>query len=274
MKTSMPLILAYIVSSVVAFAGVAGKAPATNPPRQVEAAGQTISLEKYKGDVVVLYFFSDDMDTWDKPIRQLNNLKKEFAGKNVRIGALTGKSKQDIKRHMKTIDFIVFTKSIDFSVVTDSDSAAKRGIKSPCVYVIGPDGKIRWRGKLTGNVGSIVGGILRESSPPARGADGGRSTDVFTTTLDGELVTVEDSVPKPSPEDDPDGIPDPGVPEGTVFVKDEQPSQQEQYREAHESADPEDALAPVQEIEEYPMTPESARDLEEWHREQREGTEP
>jgi peroxiredoxin len=100
---------------------------------------KTVTLDKFKGSVVVMYFFGDDMDKWNKPISELNELQKKFKDKNVKIGAITPKSLDNIKSFTKSIDFLTFAKSIDFTVVAESDTAKKYKIKPPYVYVITPD---------------------------------------------------------------------------------------------------------------------------------------
>ncbi len=241
---------------------------AAAPPKNVKGAednlskakGQMISLDKFKGSVLVLYFFGDDMDKWDRPIAELNRLKEKFKNKKVKIGALTSKTPEQIDEYMKTIDFIVFAKSIDFAVVTDSDSAKKYKVKPPYAYVIAPDGVIYWKGKSLKDISDKINEILNNQADIQT-----KGTNVYNTKLEGEVTHFKNTTPKLNV-DDSQGFTDPGVPEGTTFYKENQPAKVTPATEADELNEDTRDRIPNQRIEEYEGTPgikETEREYEE-----------
>jgi len=225
-----------------------------------KAEGQMISLDKFKGSVLALYFFGNNINNWDYPIAQLNRLKEKYENKNVKIGALTSKTREEIDAYMKTIDFIVFAKSIDFAVVTDSDSAKKYKIKPPYVYVIAQDGTIFWKGKSLKNADNKIVELLNNHLPAQN-----EGTNVYNDEIEGEVTHFKNTTPKLNL-DDSNGIPDPGVPEGTTFYKENQPEKVTPATEAEELDEDTRDQIPNQRIEEYEGTPgikETEREYEE-----------
>ena len=176
---------------------------------------KTVTLDKFKGSVVVMYFFGDDMDKWNKPISELNELQKKFKDKNVKIGAITPKSLDNIKSFTKSIDFLTFAKSIDFTVVAESDTAKKYKIKPPYVYVITPDGKIYYKSRSLNNIGNKVEKLLAGSSEIHSD-----STNVHNAKISGKVVDYENTTPKLN-YDDSEGIPHPGITIGKTMPKKE-----------------------------------------------------
>jgi len=169
-----------------------------------------ISLNKFKGSILVLYFLGDDIDKWNKPIVELNRLKNEFANKNVHIGAVTPKSKNEIEKITKSIDFIMFANKIDFAVVTDSDTAKKYDVKPPYVYVIAQDGKIFWKSKSLDNISSKIQELLDDKNIKLSG------TNVYKNAkIDGKAVRVKNTTPKLD-YDDSKGIPTHGLTLGKI----------------------------------------------------------
>ena len=214
-----------------------------------ETKGQVISLDKFKGSVLVLYFFGNNVDNWDRPIAELNRLKEKFKNKKVHIGALTHKTTEEIDKYMKTMDFIMFAKSIDFAVVTDSDSAKKYKVKPPYAYVIAPDGQIYWKGKSLRNISDEINEVLENTVNVQN-----KGTNVYNTKLTGEVTHFKDTTPKLN-YDDSDGIDDPGVKEGTTFYKENQPTRVTPATEADELADDTQSQISNQRIKEYEGTP-------------------
>lgn len=170
-----------------------------------------ISLNKFKGSILVLYFFGDDMDKWNKPIVELNRLKKEFENKkDVHIGAVTPKSKSEIEKITKSIDFIMFANKIDFAVVTDSDTAKKYNVKPPYVYVIAPDGKIFCKSKSLNNISAKINELLDNKNIKLSG------TNVYkNAVIDGKATRIKDTTPKLD-YDDSRGIPTHGLTLGKI----------------------------------------------------------
>ncbi len=225
-----------------------------------ETKGNMISLDKFKGSVLVLYFFGNKMDDWDKPIAELNRLKEKFKDKKVRISALTDKTPEEIEEYMKTMDFIMFAKSIDFAVVTENDAAKKYKTKPPYAYIIAPDGQIYWKGKSLGKVSDKIIEVL-ENSVNAQN----KGTNVYNTKLSGEVTHFKDTTPKLN-FDDSEGIDDPGVKEGTTFYKENQPDKVTPATEAAELNDDTKSQIANQRIQEYEGTPgikETNREYEE-----------
>ncbi len=220
-----------------------------NDPVSKETKGHVVSLDKFKGSVLVMYFFGDNMDDWDRPIAELNGLKEKFKNKKVRVGALTHKTPEEIEKYMKTMDFIMFAKSIDFAVVTDSDSAKKYKANPPYVYVITQDGKIYWKGKSLRGIGDKIDEVLET---PVNTQNKG--TNVYAAKLTGEVTHFKDTTPKLN-FDDSDGIDDPGVKEGTTFYKDDQPDKVTPATEAAELNDDTKSQIANQRIQEYEGTP-------------------
>ncbi len=214
-----------------------------------ETKGNMISLDKFKGSVLVLYFFGNNMDDWDKPIAELNRLKEKFKDKKVRISALTDKTPEEIEEYMKTMDFIMFAKSIDFAVVTDSDSAKKYKSKPPYAYIIAQDGQIYWKGRSLRNIGDKINEVLEN---PVNTQNKG--TNVYAAKLSGEVTHFKDTTPKLN-FDDSDGIDDPGVKEGTTFYKEDQPDKVTPATEAAELNDDTKSQIANQRIQEYEGTP-------------------
>ena len=173
--------------------------------------GKTIPLNKFKGSILVFYFFNDDMDSWIKPINILNQLSKQFADKNVKIGAFTSKSKEQISKQMKKIDFISFVKNIDFPIITESKSAVLLNIKTPCAYVSGLNGKIRWKGQLKRNLNKIIAELINEKSLNITETDDDVSTINWISELNGIFVKFDTSVPPPPPGELMNGIPVPRI---------------------------------------------------------------
>ena len=220
-----------------------------NDPVSKETKGHVVSLDKFKGSVLVMYFFGNNVDNWDQPIAELNRLKEKFKNKKVRIGALTDKTQEEIEEYMKTMDFIMFAKSIDFAVVTDSDSAKKYKTKPPYAYIIAPDGQIYWKGKSLRDIGDKINEVLEN---PLNSQNKG--TNVYAAKLTGEVTHFKDTTPKLN-YDDSDGIDDPGVKEGTTFYKDDQPDKVTLATEADELNDDTKSQIANQRIEEYEGTP-------------------
>jgi len=214
-----------------------------------EAKGNMVSLDKFKGSVLVIYFFGDNMNNWDRPIAELNGLKEKFKDKKVHIGALTDKTQEEIEEYMKTMDFIMFAKSIDFAVVTDSDSAKKYKTKPPYAYIIAQDGQIYWKGKSLGNIGDKINEVLEN---PVNAQN--KSTNVYNTKLTGDVTHFKNTTPKLN-FDDSDGIDDPGVKEGTTFYKDDQPDKVTPATEAAKLNDDTKSQIANQRIQEYEGTP-------------------
>ena len=247
MKT-YTLFVALIFAFVINAAAPKEKVPVAknNIP---EMGKQIISLDKFKGSVLVLYFLGNDMDKWNRPIAELNRLKEKFKNKKVKIGALTPKTSEQIENYMKTMDFIVFAKSIDFAVVTDSDSAKKYKVKPPYAYVIAPDGSIYYKSKSLNNISDEINEALGESENiPVKG------TNVYNVKLEGEVTHFKNTTPKLNL-DDSDGLDDPGVAEGTTFYKNNQPQEATPATEANELNNDTKDRIPNQRIDEYEGTP-------------------
>jgi peroxiredoxin len=225
-----------------------------------KADEQVISLDKFKGEVLVLYFFGGNMNNWDKPISELNALKIKFKNKKVKVGAITSKTEEEIDEYMKTIDFIVFAKSIDFAVVTDSDSAKKYKVKPPYAYVVAPDGTIYWKSKSLKNISDKINELLGKSADIQI-----KGTNVYSAKLEGEVTHFKNTTPKLNV-DDSQGLIDPGVSEGTTFYKNDQPEKVTPATEADELNEDTRDQIPNQRIEEYKGTPgikETDREYEE-----------
>ncbi|RLD11798.1 MAG: hypothetical protein DRI44_02785 [Chlamydiae bacterium] len=214
-----------------------------------EVKKQMISLAKFKGSVLVLYFFGDNMDNWNRSIAQLNRLKTQFKDKNVYIGAVTSKTKEEIDEYMKTIDFIMFAKSIDFAVATDSDSAKKYKVKPPYVYVIAQDGRIYWKSKSFNNIQIKINDLIEKSVNAQN-----KGTNVYNEKLTGDVTHFKNTTPKLNL-DDSRGLADPGVKEGTTFYKENKPAQPTPATEESELSEDTHDTIPVQSIEEYKGTP-------------------
>ncbi len=180
-----------------------------------ETKEQVISLDKFKGSVLVLYFFGDNMDKWHKPITELNHLKEKFKNKKVNIGALTSKTQNEIKTFTKSIDFLMFAKSIDFAVVTKNDSAKKYNVKPPYAYIIAQDGKIYWKGKSLENISKKISDLLSESANVQL-----EGTNVYDAKLTGKAVHHKNTTPKLD-YDDSEGIPSHGLTIGKTMQKKE-----------------------------------------------------
>ena len=178
-----------------------------------ETKGQVITLDKFKGSVLVLYFFGDNMDKWNRPIVELNRLKEKFKNKKVNIGALTSKTQNEIKTFTKSIDFLMFAKSIDFTVVTKNDSTKKYNVKPPYVYVIAQDGKIYWKSKSLKNISKKISDLLAGSANVKL-----EGTNVYDAKLTGKATRYEDTTPKLD-YDDSEGIPHYGLTTGKVIQK-------------------------------------------------------
>jgi len=164
-----------------------------------------ISLDKFKGSVLVLYFFSDNMDDWNQPIVELNTLKKKYINKKVQISALTSKTPNELNTFTKSIDFLVFAKSIDFAVVTKNDSAKKYDIKLPCVYVIAQNGNIYWKGKSLKHINKKINDLLAGTANVQ--IDG---TNVYEGKIAGKAKRYKNTTPKLD-YDDSQGIPHHGL---------------------------------------------------------------
>jgi len=164
-----------------------------------------ISLDEYKGSVLVLYFFSDNMDNWNQPIVELNTLKKKYKNKKVRFSALTSKTQSEVNTFTKSIDFLVFAKSIDFTVITKNDSAAKNDIKLPCVYVIAQNGNIYWKSKSLKHINKKINNLLAGTANVK--FDG---TNVYEEKIAGKAKRYKDTTPKLD-YDDSQGIPHHGL---------------------------------------------------------------
>jgi len=214
-----------------------------------EAKGRMISLNKFKGSVLVLYFFGDNMNNWDWPIAELNRLKEKYKNKKVYIGTLTSKTTEEIDEYMKTMDFIVYAKSIDFAVVADSDSAKKFKIKPPYAYVIAQDGQIFWKGKSLKNISDIINEVLEN---PLKAKN--KNKNVYDEKLAGEVTRFKDTTPKLNI-DDSQGMDDPGVKEGTTFYKDNLPAKVTPATEAAAFAEDTKSQISNQRIEEYQGAP-------------------
>ena len=214
-----------------------------------EEIGHMISLEKFKGSVLLLYFFGDNMNDWDRPIDDLNRLKGKYKDKKVHIGTLTSKTTEEIDEYMKTMDFIVYAKSIDFAVVTDSDSAKKFKVKPPYAYVIAQDGQIFWKGKSLNNISDIINEVLEN---PLKAKN--KNENVYNEKLVGEVSRFKDTTPKLNI-DDSQGMDDPGVKEGTTFYKDNLPAKVTPATEAAAFAEDTKSQIPNQRIEEYQGAP-------------------
>jgi len=253
--------LFFLLMLTIVFTAAAQKKDAAVAPSSCsETKGQVVSLDKFKGSVLVLYFFGNNIDNWDRPIAELNRLKEKYKNKKVHIGALTSKTQEEIEEYMKTIDFIMFAKSIDFAVVTDSDSAKKYKAKPPYAYVIAPDGQIYWKGKSLRNIGDKINEIL-ENPVDAQN----KGTNVYDTKLTGEVTHFKNTTPKLN-FDDSDGIDDPGVKEGTTFYKEDQPTRVTPATEADELNEDTKSQISNQRIKEYEGTPgikETKREYEE-----------
>jgi len=180
-----------------------------------ETKGQVISLDKFKGSVLVLYFFGDNMDKWNRPIVELNRLKEEFKNKKVNIGALTSKTQNEIKTFTKSIDFLMFAKSIDFTVVTKNDATKKYNVRPPYVYVIAQDGKIYWKGKSLKNISKKISDLLAGSANIQL-----EGTNVYDAKLTGKAVRHKNTTPKLD-YDDSAGIPSHGLTIGKTMPKKE-----------------------------------------------------
>jgi len=222
--------------------------------------GQLVSLEKYKGSVLVLYFFSDNVDNWNRPIAELNRLKEKYKDKKVHIGAITSKTTEEIDEYMKTMDFIMFDGSIDFAVVTDSDSAKKYKVKPPYVYVIAQNGTIYWKGKSLKNIGDKINEAMNSSANVQN-----KGTNVYNAKLTGEVSRFKNTTPKLN-YDDSQGMDDPGVPEGTTFYKNDERERKTPATEAEEFDEDTQSQIPNQRIKEYKGTPgikETKREFDE-----------
>jgi len=167
--------------------------------------GQTISLDRFKGTNLVLYIFGNNIDKWNKPIAALNNLKREYANKNVRIGALTSKTQEEIAKYTKSIDFLMFAKSIDFAVVTENYATKKHEIDPPYVYIIASDGTIYWKGESLKNISGKINKLLNSTEE-----NQGSGTNVYNAKLTGKVARYEDTTPKLD-YDDSQGIPHRGI---------------------------------------------------------------
>ena len=170
-----------------------------------DTINKMISLDKFKGSVLVLYFLSDNMDDWNQPVVELNSLKKKYKNKKVRILALTSKTQNEINIFTKSIDFLVFAKSIDFTVIAKNDSAAKNDIKPPCVYVISQDGNIYWKGKSFKHLNKKINDLLAGTANVQ--LDG---TNVYEGNLTGKATRYKNTTPGLD-YDDSQGIPHYGL---------------------------------------------------------------
>ena len=167
--------------------------------------GKKIPLDKFKGSVLVFYFFNEDMDSWIRPIKTLNFLTKSFEDKKVKVGGFTTKSKEQINKQMKKIDFISFVKNIDFPIATKSKSAELLNIKTPVVYVTDLNGEIRWNGKLSQKLSDVISGLLSEKAPIATEKDN-NLPGKWIADLNGLFVQFDSSVPPPPPDELMNGI--------------------------------------------------------------------
>jgi|GEM_PF-3283226 len=172
--------------------------------------GKIIPAEYFNGHVLVFYFFSDDMDSWVRPINILNYLTREFEGKNVKIGACTTKSKEQIEKQMKKIDFVSFVKKIDFPIITKSKTAELLNIKAPCVWVAGPTGGAS-RQKLDKNLNDTISELLNKKSLPQNEKNNKITRENLIAGLEGVLVRFDMSVPAPPPGKIMGGIPVPHI---------------------------------------------------------------
>jgi len=190
--------------------------------------GEIIPAEYFDGHVLVFYFFGDDMDSWIRPINILNYLTKEFAGKNVKIGGFTTKSKEQIEKQMKKIDFVEFVRTIDFPIITKTKTVGLLNIKTPCVYVAGLDGKVQKQGQLNKNLDKTIAGLLNEKAPSAVEKNKNSSRKNLVANLNGYLIRFDTSVPPPPPGEIMGGIPVPRIDRDIQGISDRRKQEKEE----------------------------------------------
>jgi len=162
-------------------------------------------FDKFKGSVLVFYFFNEDMDSWIKPIKTLNFLTKSFEGKKVKVAGFTTKSKKQINKQMKKIDFISFVDNIDFPIATKSKSAELLNVKTPAVYVADLNGEIRWKGQLGKNLSVVISNLLAEKTQKVTKKNNSLPKK-WIAELNGPFVQFDSSVPTPPPAELMNGI--------------------------------------------------------------------
>ena len=203
------VVCSFFVSTIFAKVDKNISKPVTNTTKVAKVNiiknGKKIPLDKFKGSVLVFYFFDEDMDSWIRPIRTLNFLTKSFEVKKVKIGGFTTKSKEQINRQMKKIDFISFANNIDFPIVTKSKSAELLNIKAPAVYVTGLNGEIRWSGQLSKKLSDVISELLSEKAPTVAEKDSSLPGK-WIADLNGYFVQFDSSVPPPPPDELMNGI--------------------------------------------------------------------
>jgi len=190
----------FLASGIIAEVDKNISNPVINTPKVAKVNiiknGKKIPLSKFKGSVLVFYFFDDDMDSWIRPIKTLNFLTKSFEGKKVKIGGFTTKSKEQINNQMKKIDFISFVDNIDFPIATKSKSAELLNIKAPAVYVTGLNGEVRWNGQLSKKLSDVISELLTERALVVTEKDSGLPWK-WIADLNGLFVQFDSSVPPP-----------------------------------------------------------------------------
>jgi peroxiredoxin len=105
-----------------------------------DAKGKVHSLKSYRGKVLVLDFWA----TWCLPCRQtmpiLQKLHKEYGGSKVAVLGISVDQDYDPVAFMKRM-------GLSYPIALRGMAAAKayRAVLLPTLYVIGPDGRIRYR---------------------------------------------------------------------------------------------------------------------------------
>jgi len=101
--------------------------------------GQRIDLQKYKGDVLFLYFWGISCQPCVNSIPELNKLTRYFADKKVRFFAFSSNSKQELAAFLKKTPF-------NFTNIPNGETVATKIFKLtdfiPYTVTIDKNGKI------------------------------------------------------------------------------------------------------------------------------------
>jgi peroxiredoxin len=111
--------------------------------------GNNVALSELRGNVVVITFWSTRCPICHEEFPKFNRVVKSFEGKRVKFLSLTNDSEAKVENYLRNNQLASTILPNSFGIMlqyADHDKSGNVDIGFPAYFVVGPDGKIEYRG--------------------------------------------------------------------------------------------------------------------------------